>query len=63
MRRGEDPANDLVVVINFDPASYEQFHLGVPSEGEWKVIFNSDDPEYGGSGYTDNESYMSVHCA
>lgn len=60
VRRGEDPANDLVVVINFDPASYEQFHLGVPSEGEWKVIFNSDDPEYGGSGYTDNESYMSV---
>ncbi len=60
VRRGEDPANDLVVVINFDPASYEQFHLGVPNEGEWKVIFNSDDPEYGGSGYTDNESYMSV---
>ncbi len=60
VRKGEDPANDLVVAINFDPASYESFHLGVPREGEWKVIFNSDDPEYGGSGYTDNESYMSV---
>lgn len=60
VRKGEDPDNDLVIIINFDPASYENFHLGVPREGEWKVIFNSDDPEYGGSGYTDNESYMSV---
>ena len=60
VRRGEDPADDLVVIINFDPASYAEFHLGVPREGDWEVVFNSDDPEYGGSGYTDNAVYMSV---
>ena len=32
----------------------------MPTEGEWKVIFNSDDSEFGGSNFTDNISYMSV---
>ena len=60
VRHGNDPADDLVVIINFDPASYTDFHLGVPREGDWEVVFNSDEPEYGGSGYTDNAVYMSV---
>ena len=60
VRRGNDPADDLIIIINFDPASYESFHVGVPTEGEWKVIFNSDDSEFGGSNFTDNISYMSV---
>ena len=60
VRHGDDPADDLVIVINFNPASYERFNVGVPTEGEWKVIFNTDEPEYGGSGFTDNASYMSA---
>lgn len=51
VRHGEDPDDDLVVLINFDPASYETFRMGVPREGDWKVIFDSDNPEFGGSGY------------
>ena len=42
----------FIIIINFDPASYESFHVGVPAEGEWKVIFNSDDSEFGGSNFT-----------
>ncbi len=60
VRHDDDPADDLVIVINFNPASYERFNVGVPTEGEWKVIFNTDEPEYGGSGFTDNASYMSA---
>ena len=33
VRQGEDIDDDLVILINFDPASYESFRVGVPREG------------------------------
>ena len=60
MRHGDDPDNDLVVLINFDPAYYETFRMGVPREGDYIEIFNSDDPSYGGSG-KHNEGVLSSH--
>ncbi len=51
VRHGKKPADDLAIIINFDPASYESFRMGVPREGDWKVVFDSDRPEFGGSGY------------
>ena len=46
-----------MILINFDPASYESFRVGVPREGDWEVIFDSDRPEFGGSGYAGEEPY------
>ena len=57
VRQGEDVDDDLVILINFDPASYESFRVGVPREGDWEVIFDSDRPEFGGSGYAGEEPY------
>ena len=57
VRQGEDVDDDLVILINFDPASYESFRVGVPREGDWEVIFDSDRPEFGGSGYAGKEPY------
>ena len=57
MRQGEEVDDDLVILINFDPASYESYRVGVPREGDWKVIFDSDRPEFGGSGYAGEEPY------
>ncbi len=57
VRQGEDIDDDLVILINFDPASYESFRVGVPREGDWEVIFDSDRPEFGGSGYAGDEPY------
>ena len=57
VRQGEDVDDDLVILINFDPASYESFRVGVPREGDWVVIFDSDRPEFGGSGYAGEEPY------
>ncbi len=50
VRHGNDPDDDLVVLINFDPAYYETFQMGVPREGDYVEIFNSDDVDFGGSG-------------
>ena len=57
VRQGENVDDDLVILINFDPASYETFRIGVPREGDWEVIFDSDRPEFGGSGYAGAEPY------
>ena len=57
VRQGENVDDDLVILINFDPASYESYRIGVPREGDWEVIFDTDRPEFGGSGYAGEEPY------
>lgn len=39
----------LLVVCNFSPLIYEKHKIGVPFEGKYKEIFNSDSEEFGGS--------------
>ena len=51
VRHGDKPADDLLILINFDPASYETYRVGTPREGDWELVFNTDDPTYGGSGF------------
>ncbi|QEC63867.1 1,4-alpha-glucan branching protein GlgB [Mucilaginibacter ginsenosidivorans] len=49
-RKGHDPKNDLVIVLNMTPNPHENFRVGVPDAGSWKEMFNSDDKAYWGSG-------------
>lgn len=51
VRHGDKPADDLLILINFDPASYETYRVGTPREGDWELVFNTDDPAFGGSGF------------
>jgi 1,4-alpha-glucan branching enzyme len=49
-RSGENQ-NDLhVIVCNFTPVPRENYKIGVPTEGNYKEVFNSDKKDYGGSG-------------
>ncbi len=50
IRRGDDPKDDLVILINFDINPREDFRLGVPEWGVYAEKFNSDAVEFGGSG-------------
>ena len=59
VRHGKRPKDDLVVLINWDPATYEEFRIGVPTAGEWTEIFNSDAQEFGGSGVTNGAPVLS----
>ena len=47
LRKAE--AETLLVVCNFSPLVYEKHKIGVPFEGKYKEIFNSDSEEFGGS--------------
>ncbi len=50
LRRGSDPAEEVLVVLNFTPVPRQNYRVGVPAAGFWKELLNSDAPEYGGSG-------------
>ncbi|HVS92084.1 MAG TPA: 1,4-alpha-glucan branching protein GlgB [Mucilaginibacter sp.] len=49
-RKGHDPKNDLVIVLNMTPNPHHHYRVGVPEGGNWKEVFNSDDEKYWGSG-------------
>ena len=53
LRKGHDPEDTLLVVANFAGVGQE-ITTGVPFEGKYKEIFNSDDEKYGGSGVTNS---------
>ena len=49
VRRAKTTEETLLVVCNFSPLVYEKRKTGVPFEGKYKEIFNSDSEVYGGS--------------
>lgn len=49
VRRAKDPSDFLVVVLNFTPAVYQDYQIGVPEAGTYEIIMNSDSEFYGGS--------------
>ena len=48
MRRDGD--KQVMVVLNFTPIPREDYRIGVPETGRYRVLFNSDAAAYGGSG-------------
>jgi 1,4-alpha-glucan branching enzyme len=50
LRRGRNPEDQLLFVCNFTPVARQNYRVGVPCEGFWKELLNSDAPLYGGSG-------------
>lgn len=51
-RRFDDNGGELIVVCNFVPVERNDYKIGVPFEGEYKLVFNSDAVEFGGEGIT-----------
>jgi 1,4-alpha-glucan branching enzyme len=49
MRKGHNPENYLIAVMNFTPVHRPDYRMGVPKEDGFTPVFNSDDANYGGS--------------
>ena len=58
IRKGDNPDDQLVVVCNFTPMTRDNYKIGMPAEGTWKEILNTDDLKYGGSGFINSESIL-----
>jgi 1,4-alpha-glucan branching enzyme len=50
LRKGEDGENPVLIACNFTPVPRVGYMVGVPTDGYWKELLNSDAREYGGSG-------------
>ncbi len=48
--RRDRKGTPLLCAINFSPNVYEDYRFGCPPVKEWREVFNSDDPAFGGSG-------------
>jgi 1,4-alpha-glucan branching enzyme len=49
VRRAQDPADFVVVVVNFTPVPRPDYVIGVPEPGRYVELLNSDAELYGGS--------------
>jgi 1,4-alpha-glucan branching enzyme len=49
IRRGRSPSDTLVFVFNFTPVPRSDYRIGVPREGFYRELLNSDGACYGGS--------------
>lgn len=59
IRKGNKPAQNVLVVCNFTPALFKKYKVGVPAKLKLKEIFNSDAKHFGGSGVENNEQITS----
>ncbi|MCP3929034.1 MAG: 1,4-alpha-glucan branching protein GlgB [Bacteroidetes bacterium] len=50
LRKGNEEDKSVVIACNFTPVARENYRIGVPSEGIWKEVLNSDDEKFSGSG-------------
>jgi 1,4-alpha-glucan branching enzyme len=46
-------AKDLLVIVNATPVPRDGYRIGVPESGQARVVLNSDDSKFWGSGYLD----------
>jgi 1,4-alpha-glucan branching enzyme len=58
----DDSGNEIIAVCNFVPVERRDYKIGVPFKGRYKLVFNSDAVEFGGSGITE-KSFKSEHYA
>ena len=57
VRKSKDGKNNLLFVCNFTPVARDDYRVGVPKKKSYKLLLNSDDEKFGGSGKTRPVSY------
>ena len=60
VRHSKGKKKDLLFVCNFTPVAREDYRVGVPTKRQCKLVLNSDEKEYGGSGEKRTEIYKPV---
>ncbi len=60
IRKGKAENDYLVIICNFTGIHYPEYKIGVPAQGEFREIFNSDDADFGGAGFINKKTFMAV---
>ena len=49
-RKGNQPNERMVIAMNLTPVPRQDYRIGLPHNGDWKEVLNSDDLAFGGTG-------------
>ncbi len=60
MRHSKDGKKNLLFVCNFTPMAREDYRVGVPKAKQYKLIINSDEKQFGGTGAERPTVYKAV---
>lgn len=60
MRRSKDQKKNLLFVCNFTPMARPDYRVGVPRGKQYKLLINSDEQKYGGTGKERPQVYKAV---
>ncbi len=60
IRHAKGGRQNLLFVCNFTPMARDDYRVGVPRRKQYKLILNSDEAQYGGSGKERPEVYKAV---
>ena len=58
-RRIDKKNKELIVICNFQPIKRKNYCIGVPYEGTYSEVFNSDDEKFGGAGLINDKEIKS----
>jgi 1,4-alpha-glucan branching enzyme len=61
IRKGKKDNDYTVIICNFTGISYQDYKVGVPNQGEYREIFNSDDEKYGGAGLINKKKIVAFN--
>ena len=53
--RKDKKGRDLMCAVNFSPNDYEGYRVGTPNHRRYVPAFSTDEPAYGGRGFSDTE--------
>ncbi|MFZ9208088.1 MAG: 1,4-alpha-glucan branching protein GlgB [Sediminibacterium sp.] len=59
-RKGKNPANDIVVIINATPVVRHDWKISVQGKQQWQEMFNSDHQDFWGTGVVYNPAIPCV---
>ncbi len=62
VRKSKDGSKNLLFVCNFTPMEREDYRVGVPVKGTYRLILNSDEAQYGGSGKKKPIQYKAIEA-
>ena len=51
IRKSKDGKNNMIFVLNMTPMPINDYSVGVPKKGKYKLVINSDEERFGGNGH------------
>jgi 1,4-alpha-glucan branching enzyme len=62
-RKGNKHKDQLIIVLNMTPIPRTNYRIGVPMQGVWQEVLNSDDTQFGGSGKVNDSTLFADEIA